>query len=444
MPNARADVPDWRQEFIESPDLIVHCLDGVFDDIKRQSDSRKRYSHWRKFKHLTLPAKHSPQQAWAAIKMLRRACRVKTPFVGKNNLEVLLCITDPLRMMLREIDLHQRITEAGMPTGASQATGTYALKSLLDEAYFSSRLEGADTTRRAAINMLRTKREPQTKSERMIMNNYRALNQLAEWADEPMTPQLLLHIQQVLTENTLDDPTDVGQFREDNNVKVADLATGETLHQPPPFKELDERIQRICKFANQSDDENEFIHPIVRAILLHFQIAYDHPFGDGNGRTARWVFWWSLVRLPEYRWMLYLPISRIIEKSRESYYQAFLNVESDELDATYLIRHQVGCVLFEMDKFALFLERRAEINDKFRRKLKLESSLNARQLALVDYLSSHIGAFAQQLGHAEYHGVTTATAGRDLNEMVALGVLKKSKQGKVVHYKLARRVSGAV
>src|SRR5205814_10028127 len=58
-------------------------------------------------------------------------------------------------------------------------------------------------------------------------------------------------------------------------------------------------------------DALPIFHPMVRSMILHFWLAYDHPFVDGNGRTARALFYWSMLR--NGYWMFeYITISKII------------------------------------------------------------------------------------------------------------------------------------
>ena len=64
-------------------------------------------------------------------------------------------------------------------------------------------------------------------------------------------------------------------------------------HQPPGHKELPKLMEKICDFANSEDDE--FVHPIIKGIMLHFLIGYIHPFEDGIGRTARALFYWYVL-----------------------------------------------------------------------------------------------------------------------------------------------------
>ena len=65
-----------------------------------------------------------------------------------------------------------------------------------------------------------------------------------------------------------------------------------------------------------------FLHPVIRSILLHFWVAYDHPFVDGNGRNARALFYWSMLR--HGFWLAeFFSISHEILKAPRKYYRAF-------------------------------------------------------------------------------------------------------------------------
>ncbi|MFQ5749299.1 MAG: Fic family protein [Planctomycetota bacterium] len=441
MARAPRKPPDWWAIFSKKPELLKRVVEEP--EVRkaiRQADSREHYLHWTAFRHRRFPAGLEPEEAWALVKFQRLEASRFLPFSSKTGQPIVAVFTDPLRAALRRIDLHQELQDAGLRAGAGSDFGTYTHKAFFEEAYFSSRLEGADTTRKVALEMLRSGRKPRGRSERMILNNHQALLRLDEWAEEPLTPKLLCEIQGILTRDAIEDPRDCGVFRKDDEVVVRDLMTGEVVHHPPPHGELPSRVEKICAFAQEGDDDEAYLHPVVRAILLHFQIAYDHPFGDGNGRTARWVFLWSLIRRPEFWWVRFLPVSRMVDRMRESYYRAFLYAENDDFDATYLIRHQVRCLEGEMQAFARFLRRRLDLREATRHSFRLDDHLNVRQLALFDHLATHPAAVYTQAEHAAFHGVTLATAGRDLNELEALKLLKKTRQGRVFQYRATARV----
>jgi Fic family protein len=147
--------------------------------------------------------------------------------------------------------------------------------------------------------MLRTARKPRDRGERMIANNYRALQFVREEMGDTLDLDALLELHRIVTEGTLDDPSAAGRLQRPGEVRVAMFDRDEDeqpIHVPPPAEELPERMRMLCEFANEDGGDSRFIHPVVRAILLHFWLGYDHPFEDGNGRTARTLFSWLMQR----------------------------------------------------------------------------------------------------------------------------------------------------
>ena len=93
------------------------------------------------------------------------------------------------------------------------------------------------------------------------------------------------------------------------------------------------------------------MHPAIRAIILHFWLAYDHPFIDGNGRTARALFYWLMLR--HGYWLFeFISISEIILKAPVQYGEAFLYTETDQNDLTYFIIHQTEVIRKSMQSLA--------------------------------------------------------------------------------------------
>jgi len=86
-------------------------------------------------------------------------------------------------------------------------------------------------------------------------------------------------------------------------------------HTPPDYNKIPDLMEEFCKFA--STDEDDFIHPLIKGIILHFLIGYIHPFTDGNGRCARSIFYWYM--LSRGYWLFeYMPISRILLHSKKN------------------------------------------------------------------------------------------------------------------------------
>jgi Fic family protein len=231
-------------------------------------------------------------------------------------------------------------------TADEQAKRHYLVNSLMEEAIRSSQLEGATTSRRVAKELLQTGRQPRDRSERMILNNYRALQFMRDEIGDELTPEIVLELQRILADGTLDDPGAAGRLQRPDEERVAvwDRMDDTLHHRPPPAEQLPERLARMCSFANAPvQDEGEFVHPVIRAILVHFWLAHDHPFEDGNGRTARALFYWSMRR--HGYWLTeYLSISRILRNAPAKYTRSFMLTETDDGDTTYFILYQLSVI----------------------------------------------------------------------------------------------------
>jgi Fic family protein len=302
----------------------------------------------------------------------------------------------------------------------------------MEEAIRSSQLEGATTSRRVAKEMLRTGRKPRDRGERMIVNNYRALQFIREDMGERLSPDAILELHRIVTEGTLDDPSAAGRLQrpDEQRVSVFDRNEDERpIHEPPPAEELPERMRLLCDFANESGDGERFIHPVVRAILLHFWLAYDHPFEDGNGRAARILFSWLMQR--NGYWLIeYLPISPVIREAPAQYRQAFMESESDEGDLTYFLIHQLEVIEKALDRHDVYIQRKiAEVGD-VERLLQDSDGLNHRQLALLtDAVRNPDGVYTFG-SHARSHRVTHETARTDLSGLVERGLLIRRSKGR--------------
>jgi Fic family protein len=338
-------------------------------------------------------------------------------------------LIDPSPEILHRIDLGS----GGLIQMPDQITNPdtrdrYYIGSLIDEAITSSQLEGAATTRLIAKEMIRTGRTPRDRSERMILNNYHAMKEIGKLKNEKLTKELIFHIHKIVTEGTLDDPTAAGRFRRANeNVRVEDMY-GAIFHNPPLASELESRIQKMCRFAN-GEIPNDFIHPAVRSIILHFWLAYDHPFVDGNGRTARALFYWSMLRY-NYWLFEFVSISQIIHKAPIRYGKSFLYTETDDNDLTYFIRYHLQIIEKSIDELHDYIKRKTRQIQKIETKLKGIEILNHRQRALIGHALRHPQQRYTVESHRISNNVVYETARSDLLNLRDRGLLKAVKIGK--------------
>ncbi len=399
-----------------------------FEDLRRVHQATPYY-HWDELRHRDPPGDLDLETWWIQLKAIRRLSYVEVPLVDTRGVPFRIGSPNDLLRRLHHLDRVMSGQSSYPGEVANPSTrDRFLLASLQEEAVRSSQLEGAATTRRDAIDMLRSGREPRTADERMIANNLVAMQWIRTKTDVPLTTEIVLETQRILMDGVIDAGAAGRLRRGDERVVVEDVATGDVVHTPPPAAELPGRLERMCAFANDADAAGAFIHPISRAIALHFWLAYDHPFVDGNGRTARALFYWSMLR--QGYWLTeFLSISRVIKQAPAQYARAFTHTESDDNDLTYFLFHQLAVLEKSLDGLVEYLQRKTAEIRSVERKLAVPG-LNARQLALLAHALREPETEYTVAGHQLRHGVVYDTARTDLLELARRRYLSKHKRGR--------------
>jgi Fic family protein len=376
----------------------------------------------------------TPRQLWALVKMSRSQDRQTIPLKDCHGKSFSYRLTPSAQRILHLIDrnLGGAVRSSFPQLDSPSDRQRYLITSLREEAIASSQLEGAAVTREVAKEMLLTGREPRSDDERMILNNYRTIRMLNGRLQEPLTAPLLHEIQAELTAQTLDKPDAAGRLRKpEERVVVWDEEDHQEVHLPPPAAELPGRVEALCAFANAgsgTEEPADFIHPAVRAILLHFWLAYDHPYVDGYGRTARALFYWSMLR-SGYWLVEYLTISSVIRNQPKQYGRAFLNTEVDENDLTYFILYHLQVIERSIKAFREYLDRKRREKEQIARAV-LPAMFNGRQQAILVKAQKEPDTRFTYESHAAGQGVTLATARADLLDLEARGLLRGNRVGR--------------
>ena len=366
------------------------------------------------------------------MKLARRQGRRTLPFADTEGRAFSYILTDEALSLLLRID-QQAAGRIGLPEDVLGGTDRtrYVVSGLMEEAIASSLLEGAATTRREAKRLLRSERSPRTTAERMVVNNYRTMRFIGRDPQAPLTLETVLEIHRMVTEGTLDDPGDAGRMQQpgEERVVVGHFSDPDrTYHTPPPASELPDLMESLMSFANDVDSE-PFVHPVVRAVALHFYLAYLHPFVDGNGRTARALFYRSLLR--QGYWLAeYISISRLLRRAPVRYGRAFRYTETDEADFTYFLLHQLDVLHRSIQELWSYLDARAGEVRLAEQALRANPDLNHRQTALLSRALRRPDDAYTIKSHQTTHGVTYPTAHADLTELWEKGLLDRYKVGK--------------
>ncbi|SMB87535.1 Fic family protein [Pasteurella testudinis DSM 23072] len=398
------------------------------------TDEKGRYLHWDKFRRIYTK---NTELSWLATKMSRSSLMSR---ISIGNTKFSFCVPSSLQSLLHYIDKN-----SGGSVGASNLTGLskpeqnhFLLKSLImEEAITSAQLEGAVTIRKAAKEMLETERAPKTKDEMMILNNYRLMQKAIMLKNEPLSIETILSLHRTATHNAIENNAVSGEFRADDEIYIADY-DGNNIYQPPAHNEIAALMNDFCHFANSdhSGEESLFIHPVIKAIILHFLIGYIHPFGDGNGRTARALFYWFMLK--NGYWLFeYISISRLLKNAARAYAKAYIYIETDDLDMTYFLYYQAETIkraIVDLEKY---------INDKQSRFKEFiavisrytdKATLNHRQIQILQKAVKETGHIFTAKEISNEYGISENTARKDLNALLNLKLFGSLKAGQTIGY----------
>lgn len=408
------------------PERVVQLF-----SLKQQAKAERVYLHWDKLRRLPPPAGFSHREWWFVNKLSRMDALKAIPLTDTAKRPFSFAVPEIVLEELHQIDLGAGgLVSVPEPITNPQTRDRYLVRSLMEEAITSSQLEGAVTTREVAKEMIRSGRKPRDTSEQMILNNYVTMQRIRALKKSAISPELVFQIHRLVTEKTLDDPTAAGRFRRPDEKRVVADDYGQVYHDPPPAEELPERMAAMCAFAN-GETPGTFVHPAIRAIILHFWLAYDHPFVDGNGRTARALFYWAMLH--NGYWLFeFISISNILRKAPAKYGRSFLYTETDDNDLTYFIIAQTQVIRRAIRELHAYIERKtAELKD-VESHMRALDLFNHRQVEIIRNALKHPGQRYTFVSHQKSHNVVYQTARTDLLDLWGRGVLEKRKKGKQI------------
>lgn len=396
------------------------------------------YLHWKDIKYKSwIPSdfKNRKEAFWALVKRSRLLWSRTTPiedYAGnvfswnylKQYEELLHSITLDMSNYLFDI------------SSKSSDYEKYQAQGIIEEAIASSQLEGAHTTRKAAKKMIEEKRDPKTSDERMIYNNYMTMKAIQEkFKNEKLSIEALLEMHRMLTDKSNLKESEQGNFRQKSEQIV--IMKGDdprvVSYVAPPIEFVKKEMKKLVEFANDELETKDFIHPVVKAIMLHFWIGLLHPFVDGNGRLARGLFYWYLLR-KGYWAFAFLPISIVIKSAPAQYSEAYILSEQDDNDLTYFIDYHLKKIEQAIENFRKFFRQKSIESRKINKILNEHENLNRRQIETLTKLKQEIDKSITVTAYKNIHNVTKATAIKDLKILKNLGFMSAKKRGRNVFY----------
>lgn len=400
------------------------------------TDEKGRYLSYEDIRY-RLPKSLDIDLAWSVIKLARQ--RQLTPLInlGDSARDCEFFPTPTIQKVISQTD--RNTTNAALKWMLSQIGEPVHLEYLLndliqDEAISSGQLEGAATTTKVAKELLKKHRKPRTLDEKMILGNFKMMNFAWENKDRELSLDLLLELHQVGTVGIDDKKYHPGKLRDTDDVVVVDIRDN-ILHTPPPVARLEKRLKSLRDWTNHDHhdtDSNQYIHPLVKAITLHFVIGYEHPFRDGNGRVARALFYWYLFK-NDFAAFRYIAISVLLKAAPAQYGKSYLYTETDEMDLTYFIEYQCTIVARAITTFRDTYKNSLKNIEAFNQWLwdsGLYKKLSEKQKIVFQVAKNgHIPYFTAN-SVQENLGCSYNTASNVLNGLVNLQLFSKKKVGR--------------
>lgn len=409
----------------------------LIDFIKKYSD--KEYLYWDKIRYKEpAPKDISKEVIWKTTKIFRESRFKSTPIKDKYGKFFSWIKLDYFDEFFHELDLYTKgefLLDPGETDLTKQKKQKLIIHGIMEEAIASSQLEGAATSRKAAKKILQEGLKPKNKSEQMIVNNYLAIKSLEEnYLNVKMSLDLIIELHELITKNTLDSADEIPRMRKINEpIFITDGSRGNIYFEAPKIKFVKKEIARLILFANDELDEDVFIHPIIKALVLHFWFAYLHPFTDGNGRMARLIFYWYLLR-NDYSAFAYLPISKAIKKAPQQYIMSYVYSEQDDNDLTYFLDLNIKKIKLAILDFKEYLAKLKTEKMQLNFTKKLQYDLNMRQVQLLQYLHNDPDKKTNLKSYININQITKMTGIKDLKGLVAKGFIIGKKQGRNIFY----------
>lgn len=436
------------KDLIENPtkSLLEHPTEALLDymDYMAPVDPKGRYFHFDELKH-RLPKKLDSSLVWSLLKEAREKQKHTLYFIGDYEDFSLpsFYLTPTIQKAISETD--RNTTTAALEWMCNkigeQKHLDYLLNDLIeDEAISSSQLEGAATTTKVAKDMLKRARKPRSIDEKMILGNFRMMKFAWEHRNKNLSVEFIEELHQIGVEGIEDDKYKPGVIRTSDDV-VVENNDGEVVHTPPKAEYLNERLETLIQWVNQSHhnaESSDYIHPLVKAITLHFRIGYEHPFHDGNGRVARALFYWYMFK-NEFAAFRYIAISLLLKEAPVQYGKSYLYTETDDMDLTYFIDHQCRIIIRAINKFKASYKESVEQTEVFNKWLwdsGLYRQLTDKQQTVFQVAKSQKAVSFTINNVKDNLGCSYNTAATVLNGLVELQLFKKVKDGREWVYKM--------
>jgi Fic family protein len=190
----------------------------------------------------------------------------------------------------------------------------------------------------------------------------------------------------------------------------------------PAAKRLENEMQAFIDWLNA----NHALDPVIKAALAHLWFVTIHPFEDGNGRIARAIADLALARSDKSAQRFY-SMSAQIRRERTAYYNILERTQRGTLDITNWLEWFLDCLDRAFDGTETIIGNVLQKAEFWKR--HAANALNQRQRLVLNRLLDDFEGKLTSSKWAKIAKVSQATAARDIDELIVLGILRKDAAG---------------
>jgi len=250
-----------------------------------------------------------------------------------------------------------------------------------------------------------------------------------------LSEKLIKHWHSILFSNSKYINSGVYRASEEAMQIVSGAIGKEKVHfEAPPSIQVPQEMKHFVKWYNSFKPKDNIQKIIIKAAITHLYFESIHPFEDGNGRIGRALIEKCLSESLDRQ--IILSISQTIEKNKNLYYEELKKAQSSlEIDSWLIYFSQL---LVDSQRDALeilnFSLKKTQFFDRYK------SAMNVRQLKVINKMfDAGKEGYEGGMTAKKYMSIsktTKATATRDLQELVGLGVLLQNLAGRSTNYTL--------
>lgn len=273
-----------------------------------------------------------------------------------------------------------------------------------------------------------------------ILNYRNVLKLIDEIATKPdksygVNIETILELHRLVTDKILPEESS-GKFRV-RQVVIKNSQTGQISYVPPEAVEVPYLIEDLVNWINSEDSKD--YHPVIKAGIIHYEIARIHPFVDGNGRVARSVA--TLVMfLENYDIRKFFSLEEHFDEDPMRYYLTLqevsnqLVIDTHERDLTPWLEYFTEVVAVELSRVKDRVQR-ISVDARIKDKLGEQVMLNERQMLIMEYIHKHKGMQNKDFRKI-FPDFSDDTVLRELKFLKQKGLIKKVGGTKKAQYVL--------